>query len=616
MSDQPASVDRDDVSVSPWPKTARFGALGLEIGGVLVRELAERYSTPLLVVDEDDLNERCRAYASAFPRALFAVKALTTRLTIRAALDAGLGLLCSTGGELEACLRAGAPAAVLALHGNNKSVEELQGAVRSGIGLIMADNADELVQIDVIAHKAGVVQAVLLRVTPGVEAQTHAYLDTGGLESKFGTPVADGRALEALNVGAALTNIDLQGVHAHVGSQLFDEHLLNETVDILFDLLRSANESFGFVATVMDIGGGFGVTYHEERAAEPSAIGGAVLEHVHAAAAERRLEVPSIIVEPGRAIVANPIVTVYRVGVIKTDASGRTLVAVDGGMSDNIRPALYGARYSVAMASAPHADGTTMRCTIVGKHCESGDILADDVQLPENLAPGDLVAFAATGAYCYSMANNYNRLGRPAIVAVSGRHDRLVVRREDEADLDRLEVDAPDQVPVIGPPRGIEIRPARPRDASAFHRMWKDVIDEGWLRSQELNDPVKTYKRLFKRSWSENGAWIVAVRDDQILGLVSLTRELYPATRHVASLGIGVASAERGSGVGAALMSEAFRWAASVGVHRVILSVYPDNIPAAGLYAKFGFVQEGRFREHSKRQNGYGDEILMGRWIG
>lgn len=600
---------------SPWPAGGRFEEDGLSIQGVPASLLAERYGTPLLVIDEDDLRTRCAAFAEAFPRVLFAVKALTTHLTVRAALDAGLGLLCSTEGELEACLRAGAEPEQIALHGNNKSDTEIRSAVQHRIGLLMADNAQELERVERVAAEEGVVQTVLLRVTPGVETDTHDYLDTGGLDSKFGTPVADGRALETLRLGARLPHVDVVGLHAHVGSQIFDTAPLSTTVDVLMDLAADAKRELDLDVRVLDVGGGFGVTYTDEQPAEPAAIGRALLDHVAVAAGQRGLAVPEVIVEPGRAIVANPVVTLYRVGVIKQDASGRTLVAVDGGMSDNIRPALYGARYAVARASGGGA-AETAPATVVGRHCESGDILATDVLLPTSLGTDDLLAFAATGAYTYSMASNYNRVGRPAIVAVRGGVDRLVVRREDAGDMDRLEVPETLPIPTIEVPEGVRVRAARPADARAFHRMWKDVVAEGWLRTQDLRDPVKTYKRLFKDPWSANGAWIVAVRDDEILGLVSLTREQYPATRHVASLGIGVAAAARGEGIGAALMGEAFRWAESVGVRRVILSVYPDNARAMALYRRFGFVEEGRFRDHSRRQNGYGDEILMGRWIG
>jgi RimJ/RimL family protein N-acetyltransferase len=374
----------------------------------------------------------------------------------------------------------------------------------------------------------------------------------------------------------------------------------------------------------MDVGGGFGVTYTDEDPAELPRIAATMLARVQRAADERGLPVPTVMVEPGRALVANPICTLYSVGNIKRVPAGTTFVAVDGGMSDNIRPALYGAKYTVALATPPRSEGpaggpdarATANVTVVGRHCESGDVLATNVDLPADLRPGDVVAFAATGAYGYSMASNYNRVGKPAVVAVSNGSSQLVFRREDAGDLDRLEV-GPRPEPTIRVPEGVVIRPAEPRDAASFHRMWSDIIDEGLVRSQEVSRPVRHYRMLFRKSWTERGAWIAAVTPDgEVVGFLSATREEHPVTSHVATIGLGVRKDWRGKGIGGALVSESIRWSGSVGVQKIILSVYPSNTPAVALYRKFAFLEEGRLVNQSRKSYGYEDEILMGRWLG
>jgi ribosomal protein S18 acetylase RimI-like enzyme len=286
-------------------------------------------------------------------------------------------------------------------------------------------------------------------------------------------------------------------------------------------------------------------------------------------------------------------------------------------MSDNIRPALYGASYTVSLASPPRElQERGASVTVVGRHCESGDVLATNVELPGGLRRGDLLAFAATGAYGYSMASNYNRVGKPAVVAVAGGKSRLVFRREDAGDLDRLEVGVrPD--PEVSVPEGVVIRPAASGDAGSFHRMWSEIVDEGLVRSQEVNRPVRHYKMLFRKSWTERGAWIAAVNaEGEVVGFLSATREEHPVTAHVATIGLGVRKDWRGKGIGGALVSESIRWAASIGVEKIILSVYPSNTPAVALYRKFGFVEEGRLVNQSRKSYGYEDEILMGRWLG
>lgn len=615
MSDIGAGAGRG----GPWPANSSFTDLGLEVAGVRAGDLVETHGTPLLVVDEEDMRARCRLIAALFPRVLFAVKAFPTRAIIRMAAEEGLGLLAATDGELRACLRAGVDPAQIAFHGNNKSDEELRLAVASGIDLVIADHPEELDRLDRVASQAGAVQRVLVRIAPDVEPGTHPAIDTGGAESKFGTPRVE--ALDAVKRASALPGLEFAGIHAHIGSQVLDRRPYLDAVTLLLDFLSEVEEALGERAEVLDIGGGFGVSYLHEDPLPLRDLAAAIVGEVESGAAERGLPVPQVAVEPGRAIVANGVVTLYRVGATKETPGGRFLVAVDGGMSDNIRPMLYGARHAVALASVP-GETRTRPATIVGRHCESGDVLAEDVSLSEDVGSGDLLAFAATGAYSYAMASNYNRVGRPAVVAVRDGLSRLLIRREDAADQERLEAAA------TSPPlervetaetvsAGVLVRPARPRDAASFLEMWKGVVAEGrFVRSDEVSHSVRSYRRRFRNSWSDSQAQIVAVADGRIAGHLSIQRESHPVMRHVATLGIVVEAGRRRRGVGSALMAEGLRWARSMGVEKVTLSVYPHNDAAAALYRRFGFVEEGRLVKHSRKSYGYEDEILMSAWLG
>jgi RimJ/RimL family protein N-acetyltransferase len=278
---------------------------------------------------------------------------------------------------------------------------------------------------------------------------------------------------------------------------------------------------------------------------------------------------------------------------------------------------LYGAVRAVALAS-PRRSGRPVSTSVVGRHCESGDVLADDVLLPEDLAVGDVLAMAATGAYTYPLASAYNRFGRPAVVAVANGRAHRWVRREDAADMDRLEVAGP--VSPSEPqalPDGIEIRPARPGDAASFLEFWRAIVAEGrFVRTDRVHARAGEYRRRFRRSWTDDDAEIMALEGRRVVGHVAVTRERHPVTSHVVSLGIAVAAGMRGHGIGTALMHEAFRWARGAGVQKIVLSVYPHNTPAIALYRRFGFVEEGRLSRRSRKSYGYEDEILMAAWIG
>jgi diaminopimelate decarboxylase len=389
-------------------------------------DLAERFGTPLLVIDEPDMRERMRSMAALFPRVLYAVKAMTCAAVIRAGLEEGLGLLCASGGEVATSLRAGAPAARIVLHGNAKTDDELAMAVDVGLGAVIVDDHDELERLAAVARAAGESQPVLLRVTPDVPVATHEAIATGHAASKFGVPLA--AAAGVARRAAATAGVRLVGLHAHAGSQVFD---VDAHVRVVRSLLGVAAEA-GIHPAIVDVGGGFGVTNSDETPVDPAAVASAVGPELRAHHADAELQV-----EPGRAIVANPGLTLYRV-LARKRAGGRDLVAVDGGMSDNLRPALYDARHAVAAASP--ADGPTERMTVVGRHCESGDVVAHDVMLPAGLARGDLVAVAATGAYTYPLASAYNRFGRPAVVGVRDGGASLWIRRESVDDMDRLDV--------------------------------------------------------------------------------------------------------------------------------------------------------------------------------
>jgi diaminopimelate decarboxylase len=616
-------VAPDALLASPWPTSATWGARGLEVAGVASVDLARHFGTPLLVFDEDEIRQRCRAVRARFPRVLYAVKAFTAHAVIRVALDEGLDLLTSTGGEVEACLRAGAPGSRVVLHGNNKSDDELALAIRAGLSLVVVDHADELVRLDALAVANDRVQPILLRVVPKVQVQTHEAIATGHDSSKFGTTLSE--AVEVVRTASGLTGVRFDGLHAHIGSQLLDPAPYLRSIDALVGLASQLRDEVDATVGTLDVGGGFGVRYVDEDPLAQDEMARAVVEHLAQRCAQTGLDMPALIVEPGRSLVANAGLTLYRVGARKQVGGStadarvpRTLLAVDGGMSDNLRPMLYDARYTVALASpaGDPTEGSTF--TIVGKHCESGDTLAEDVRLPASAGAGDLLAFAVTGAYTYSLANNYNQLGRPAVVGVRNGTAQLWLRREDPADLQRLEAVSLRAPAIADLPPGMSIRPADPRDAASFLAFWTDVVAEGgYVRSERVAHPARVYRRRFRRPWTDHEAQIVAVDDhDRVVGNVYVQRERHPVTRHVATLGIAVAADYRGRGVGSGLLAEAICWGRGVGVEKIVLSVYPSNTGAIALYRKFGFVQEGRLARQSRKTTGYEDEILMGAWIG
>lgn len=417
------------MSALPWsllPDTAEVGPEGdLVIGGCRVADLAARFGTPLFVYDEAHLRNRCREAHEAFGEGVaYATKAFLCRAMARLAHEEGLHLDVATAGELHIALSAGVPADRLVLHGNNKSDLELAAARAAGVGRIVVDSFDELDRLDRLHASDEVVPRVLLRVTPGVEAHTHEFIRTGQDDSKFGFTLSTGAAAEAVERVRRSPSVDLVGIHFHIGSQVFVADFFHDAVTAVADWFN------GLDLPELSIGGGAGVAYVEGEEAPSIAEWG---KAVRAACAEAGITA-RVTAEPGRSIVAAAAVTVYTVGTVKHLPGIRTYVAVDGGMSDNPRPVLYGSGYETFLPRAPGADRPET-VTVVGKHCESGDLLVRAARVPADLAVGDLLATPVTGAYGHSMGSNYNKVLRPAVVFVADGRARLVVRRETPDDL-------------------------------------------------------------------------------------------------------------------------------------------------------------------------------------
>jgi diaminopimelate decarboxylase len=419
------------------PDSADVGPSGwLTIGGCDLRVLAEDHGTPLFVYDEDQLRARCREAVAAFPDGVaYATKAFLCKGMAALAHEEGMDLDVATGGELHVALAAGVPPERLIVHGNNKSEDELATAVGLGVKRIVVDSFDELDRLERLTGAPGNGDAgvgrpkVLVRVTPGVEAHTHEFVRTGQDDSKFGFGVASGAAAAAVERAASSDAMELVGVHAHIGSQVFVADFFHQAIDVLASFIVPLG------LPELSIGGGLGVAYVEGEAA-PTITEWAT--SVRAACAEAGIT-SKVVAEPGRSIVAGAAVTLYTVGTVKDLPGIRTYVSVDGGMSDNPRPVLYGSGYESFLPRAPFADRPRV-VTVVGKHCESGDVLVRDARVPADLTVGDLLATPVTGAYGHSMGSNYNKVPRPAVVFVSGGRARLVVRRETYDDLLRLDV--------------------------------------------------------------------------------------------------------------------------------------------------------------------------------
>jgi diaminopimelate decarboxylase len=423
-------MSSEPILASLFPDGASLRPDGVSLGGVDLRELAGAFGTPLFVYDEATLRARCREAANSFDDGVaFASKSFLCGAMARLAYEEGLCVDVATGGELDIVLRSGVPANRVIMHGNNKSPEEVKRAIDVGVHRLVADNFEEIERLRDIVDAQHPVN-VLVRVTPGVEAHTHEYVRTGQEDTKFGFSVATGDARIAITQLRSIPGLTLHGVHAHIGSQIFEVEGFRESIAVLGEF--TSHDDFDELC----VGGGLGVAYVEgETAPSITEWAGAIRAAVGQAGLRSDLR---ILAEPGRAIVAQAGITLYTVGVVKP-VTQRTYMAVDGGMSDNPRPVLYGSGYEAFDVDRP-LEPRPQEVRLVGKHCESGDVLIDEAYLPEETKPGSLVATPVTGAYGYSMASNYNRVPRPAVVFVRDGVVREVLRRETFDDLARLEV--------------------------------------------------------------------------------------------------------------------------------------------------------------------------------
>ena len=426
-----------------WPATVARGPDGvLTAGGVPVTALATEHGTPAYVFDEADFRARCRAFARGFAGAgvFYAGKAFLCRAVARIVDEEGLGLDVCTAGELAVARAAGFPPERMGLHGNNKSTAELAAAIDAGVGRIILDSFDEIDRLTALARAGGVRPKVMIRVTVGVEAHTHEYIATAHEDQKFGFSLAGGAAAEAVRRVLDDRVLELTGLHSHIGSQIFDTSGFEVAARRVLGLHADVVKRHGVALPELDLGGGFGIAYTtRDDPSPPADLASGIFKIVAQECAALGIDVPRLSVEPGRAIAGPAVFTLYQVGTVKDVDGIRTYVSVDGGMSDNIRTALYDAAYSATLASRATASAP-MLARVVGKHCEAGDIVVADEFLPADTRPGDLVAVPGTGAYCRSMASNYNHVPRPPVVAVAGGRSRVIVRRETVDDLMALDV--------------------------------------------------------------------------------------------------------------------------------------------------------------------------------
>lgn len=414
--------------------------------GLDTAELAKKYGTPLFLIDEDRIRKNARTYVNAMHKyfgggsgPLLASKALCFSEMYRIAASEGMRTDIVSPGELYVANRAGFPMERAFFHGNNKTDDDIAYAIDCGIGYFVVDNREELISIDRTAKKKGVRQKILLRLSPGIDPHTHAKISTGRVDSKFGSAIETGQADEMTELALELENIELEGFHCHIGSQIFDCEPFCDAADIMLSYVAHVKELFGFETSTLNLGGGFGVRYVEEDPyIDYEENIGKIAAHVDEKCAEFKVKKPCILMEPGRSMVADAGLTLYTVGTIKNIPGYKTYVSVDGGMTDNPRYALYQSKYTFEIANKA-AEEKTLECTVAGRCCESGDLLGEGVML-QKAERGDILATLVTGAYNYSMSSNYNKIPRPPVVMISGGVDRVAVRRETYADLARLDV--------------------------------------------------------------------------------------------------------------------------------------------------------------------------------
>ncbi|MFB8245775.1 diaminopimelate decarboxylase [Streptomyces sp. NPDC055952] len=431
---EPTAAVPADLAV--WPASATDSASGdLAVGGVPLAEIADRFGTPVYVLDEAEVRDRCRTYRNAFPDAevLYAAKAFLCRAMVHWTAEEGLGLDVCSAGELELAVTTGFPPDRIVLHGNAKSPRDLDTALRLGVGRIVIDSPSEIARLAAAVGPDGH-QKVMVRVVPGISAGGHEKIRTGTDDQKFGLPIADGYAQHAIARILDQPQLELTGLHCHLGSQITSVKPYLAAVRRLVGLMSRLYEQHGLTLPELDLGGGHGIAYRPgERTLDLTALARKVRTELAEACATAGLPVPRLIIEPGRAIAGPAGIALYRVLAVK-HTGGRVFVAVDGGMSDNPRPALYGVRYAPRLIGR-RSTADAARVTVAGRHCEAGDLLAADAKLPADLRPGDLLAVPVAGAYHLSMASGYNLVGRPPVVAVREGIARLLVRRESLDDI-------------------------------------------------------------------------------------------------------------------------------------------------------------------------------------
>ena len=416
------------------------------IGGADTVELAEHFGTPAYVMDENAVRAQMRTYLSAARESfgadalpLYASKALCFTGIYRIAAEEGMGVDCVSGGELYTARVAGFPAERIYFHGNNKTERDIEDAMDMGVGTFVVDNADELLSVDAHAAAHGLTQRILLRVSPGIDPHTHKAIVTGSVDSKFGSAIETGQAMDMVRLALTLNNVKLCGFHCHIGSQIFDSEPFSEAADIMVRFIASVKETCGYDVEELNLGGGLGVPYTEyDREVDYAAVIREMAGIVRRICDTHGIRMPRVILEPGRSLVAAAGITLYTVGSVKEIPGFRTYVSVDGGMPDNPRYALYQSTYTALIANRPDAP-RDCRVTVAGRCCESGDLIGEDMPL-QAAKRGDILAVLTTGAYNFAMASNYNRLPRPPVIMVKDGEARVAVRRESYEDIIRNDV--------------------------------------------------------------------------------------------------------------------------------------------------------------------------------
>jgi diaminopimelate decarboxylase len=434
-----------------WSSSVKTGEQ-LSISGISAKELAKEFGTPAFFIDESDFRSRALDWNTALSNAFesnagtvyYAAKAFICTEVARWIKDCEIGIDVCTGGELAVALAAGIDPAKIELHGNNKSVAEIQRAVDAGVGIIVLDSLYEIERVAAAALKNGTTQKVLLRITPGIDTHTHQSIATAHEDVKFGFSIASGAAWTAIEEVRNHSSLELRGFHAHIGSQVFGYETFQLAAERLINLLAKYRDEFKSELPELDLGGGYAIAYLPgDKTVDPSQAVQALASAVKKNCEANKLAIPKISIEPGRSIVGPSMFTLYEVGTVKDvtleDGLHRNYISIDGGMSDNIRPSLYGAKYTTVLANRTSA-AKNISSRLVGKHCETGDILIREIDLPSDIVPGDLLAVPATGAYGRSLANNYNHVPRPPVIAIKDGKARVIVRRETEADLLGLDI--------------------------------------------------------------------------------------------------------------------------------------------------------------------------------